>query len=121
MKNYLLKIACVSALVCMTNLVNAQEIIKIGAPLALTGGLADEGKKQQIAYNMWLKKVKAAGGRQGGNKKRKGERSTEEEQTDEKRAQARAEKRRTTTTPSRDGSTKRSAAYGNFRVMKHAS
>ena len=92
MKNYLLKIACVSALVCMTNLVNAQEIIKIGAPLALTGGLADEGKKQQIAYNMWLKKVNAAGGIQVGNKKMKVELITYDYQTDEKRAQSLAEK-----------------------------
>ena len=36
--------------------------IKIGAPLALTGGLADEGKKQSVAYDMWLKRVNAAGG-----------------------------------------------------------
>ena len=38
------------------------QTIKIGAPLALTGGLADEGKKQQIAYDMWLKRVNAQGG-----------------------------------------------------------
>ena len=38
------------------------QTIKIGAPLALTGGLADEGKKQQIAYDMWLKRVNATGG-----------------------------------------------------------
>lgn len=38
------------------------ETIKIGAPLALTGGLADEGKKQQLVYSMWEEKVNAAGG-----------------------------------------------------------
>ena len=45
--------------------------IKIGAPLALTGGLADEGKKQSVAYDMWLKRVNAAGGISVGGKKLK--------------------------------------------------
>jgi branched-chain amino acid transport system substrate-binding protein len=72
--------------------VQAQEVIKIGAPLALTGGLADEGKKQQIAYDMWLKRVNAAGGISVGNKKMKVELITYDYQTDEKRAQAMAEK-----------------------------
>ncbi len=40
----------------------AQEVIRIGAPLALTGGLADEGMKQQLVYRMWAEKVNAAGG-----------------------------------------------------------
>jgi branched-chain amino acid transport system substrate-binding protein len=73
-------------------LVHAQETIKIGAPLALTGGLADEGKKQQIAYDMWLKRVNAAGGITVGSKKMKVELITYDYQTDEKRAQAMAEK-----------------------------
>ncbi|GAB5374172.1 MAG: amino acid ABC transporter substrate-binding protein [Acuticoccus sp.] len=37
-------------------------VLKIGAPLALTGGLADEGKKQQDVWNLWLKKLKEKGG-----------------------------------------------------------
>ena len=49
----------------------AQEVIKIGAPLALTGGLADEGKKQQIAYEMWRDAVNSAGGIKVGPKKMK--------------------------------------------------
>ena len=40
----------------------AQDGIRIGAPPALTGGLADEGKKQRVAYDMWLERVKEAGG-----------------------------------------------------------
>lgn len=48
---------------------HAQEVIKIGAPLALTGGLADEGKKQQLVYKMWAAKVNAAGGISVGGKK----------------------------------------------------
>ncbi len=34
----------------------AQETIKIGAPLALTGGLADEGKKQDVVWKMWVER-----------------------------------------------------------------
>lgn len=41
---------------------SADDVIKIGAPLALTGGLADEGLKQQVVYRMWVEKVNAAGG-----------------------------------------------------------
>ena len=37
----------------------AQETIKIGAPLALTGGLADEGHKQDLVWKMWVEKVNA--------------------------------------------------------------
>ena len=70
----------------------AQDVIKIGAPLALTGGLADEGKKQQIAYDMWLKRVNAAGGINVGGKKMKVELLEFDYQTDEKRAQSLAEK-----------------------------
>src|ERR1700704_3320719 len=36
--------------------------IKIGAPLALTGSLADEAKKQELVWKMWLAKVNSAGG-----------------------------------------------------------
>jgi branched-chain amino acid transport system substrate-binding protein len=70
----------------------AQDVIRIGAPLALTGGLADEGKKQQIAYDMWLKRVNAAGGITVGGKKMRVELVTYDYQTDEKRAQQMAER-----------------------------
>ncbi|MBJ3776607.1 amino acid ABC transporter substrate-binding protein [Acuticoccus mangrovi] len=46
----------------------AQDTVKIGAPLALTGGLADEGKKQALVYDMWEKKVNDAGGIEIGGK-----------------------------------------------------
>lgn len=72
--------------------VRAQEVIRIGAPLALTGGLADEGKKQQVAYDMWLKRVNAAGGISVGGKKMKVEIQTYDYQSDEKRAQQIAER-----------------------------
>ena len=57
-----LLIISMASLFAATTAAQAQEVIRIGAPLALTGGLADEGKKQQIAYDMWLKRVNAAGG-----------------------------------------------------------
>jgi len=65
---------------------SAQEVIKIGTPLALTGGLADEGKKQQIAYDMWLKRVNAAGGINVGGKMMKVELIAYDYQTNGKRA-----------------------------------
>jgi branched-chain amino acid transport system substrate-binding protein len=37
-------------------------VLRIGTPLALTGGLADEGHKQAMVWKMWLDKVNAAGG-----------------------------------------------------------
>src|SRR5262245_27311993 len=45
--------------------------IKIGAPLALTGPLADEAKKQDVVWKMWLEKVNAAGGINVGGTKSK--------------------------------------------------
>ena len=68
------------------------QTIKIGAPLALTGGLADEGKKQAIAYDMWLKRVNDAGGITVGATKRKVELVKYDYQTNEQRAQQLAEK-----------------------------
>ena len=68
------------------------QTIKIGAPLALTGGLADEGKKQAIAYDMWLKRVNDAGGITVGSTKRKVELVKYDYQTNEQRAQQLAEK-----------------------------
>jgi branched-chain amino acid transport system substrate-binding protein len=68
------------------------QVIKIGAPLALTGGLADEGKKQQAAYELWLERVNAAGGINVGGKKMKVELITYDYQTNEQRATQMAEK-----------------------------
>ena len=87
----LIRWMCVALALAATG-ARAQDVIRIGAPLALTGGLADEGKKQQIAYDMWLKRVNAAGGINVGGKKMKVELVSYDYQTDEKRAQAMAEK-----------------------------
>ncbi|MEQ9123802.1 MAG: ABC transporter substrate-binding protein, partial [Alphaproteobacteria bacterium] len=71
---------------------NAADVIKIGAPLALTGGLADEGKKQKIAYEMWLERVNAAGGIKVGDKMMPVELVVYDYQTDGKRAAQLTEK-----------------------------
>ena len=68
------------------------QTIKIGAPLALSGGLADEGKKQQAAYMLWLDRVNAAGGIDVGGKRMKVELVVYDYQTNEQRAIQLAEK-----------------------------
>jgi branched-chain amino acid transport system substrate-binding protein len=71
----------------------AQDTIRIGAPLALTGGLADEGKKQKLGYEVWLERVNAAGGiAAGGGPKKKVELVYYDYQTDSKLAQQLAER-----------------------------
>ena len=40
----------------------AQDTIKVGAPLPLTGALSPEGLKQQRGYDLWAKTVNEAGG-----------------------------------------------------------
>jgi branched-chain amino acid transport system substrate-binding protein len=70
----------------------AEDVIKIGAPLALTGGLADEAKKQDVVWGMWLDKVNAAGGINVGGKKMKVELVKYDYQTNGTRAGQLAEK-----------------------------
>ncbi len=84
--------ASAAAFVFGATVAGAQGVIKIGTPLALTGGLADEGKKQQIAYDMWLKRVNAAGGINVGGKMMKVKLVEYDYQTNGKRAQQVAEK-----------------------------
>jgi branched-chain amino acid transport system substrate-binding protein len=49
----------------------AQDVVKIGAPLPLTGGLAPEGLKQKEGYDLWAEAVNGAGGIKAGSKKYK--------------------------------------------------
>lgn len=69
-----------------SSVAQAEDFIKIGTPLALTGGLAEEGKKQKIAYDMWLRRVNAAGGINVGGKKMKVKLVAYDYQTEGKRA-----------------------------------
>src|SRR5216683_7050811 len=70
----------------------AADVIKFGAPLALTGPLADEAKKQNVIWKMWLAKVNAAGGINVGGKKSKVELVVYDYQSDGQRAGQLAEK-----------------------------
>jgi branched-chain amino acid transport system substrate-binding protein len=70
----------------------AADVIKIGAPLALTGPLADEAKKQDVVWKMWLEKVNAAGGINVGGTKTKVELIKYDYQSDGQRAGQLAEK-----------------------------
>jgi branched-chain amino acid transport system substrate-binding protein len=49
----------------------AQDALRIGAPLPLTGALAPEGAKLKQGYELWQEKVNAAGGIKAGDKKLK--------------------------------------------------
>jgi branched-chain amino acid transport system substrate-binding protein len=71
---------------------HAADVIKIGAPLALTGALADEGKKQDVVWAMWLDKVNAAGGINVAGKKMKVELVKYDYQSDGQRSAQLAEK-----------------------------
>lgn len=70
----------------------AADTIKIGAPLALTGALADEAKKQDLVWKMWLEKVNAAGGIKVGDEPMKVELVEYDYQSDGQRAAQLAEK-----------------------------
>src|SRR3979490_2158720 len=70
----------------------AADAIKCGAPLALTGPLADEAKKQDVIWKMWLAKTNAAGGINVGGKKVKVELVIYDYQSDGQRAGQLAEK-----------------------------
>jgi branched-chain amino acid transport system substrate-binding protein len=70
----------------------AQDVIRIGAPLALTGALADSGKKQKLGFDLWLERVNKAGGINVGGKPHKVELVTYDYQTDGRKAGELAEK-----------------------------
>src|ERR1051326_8733004 len=46
----------------------AQDVIKIGAPLPLTGPLSPEGLKQKRGYDLWAETANAKGGIKAGGK-----------------------------------------------------
>ena len=66
--------------------------IKIGAPLAITGGLSDEAKKQEVTFKMWVNKVNAAGGINVGGTKMKVQLIQYDYQSDGQRVAQLAEK-----------------------------
>ncbi len=85
-------VALAAALGSAAPAAHAADVVKIGAPVALTGGLADEGKKTDVVWSMWLDKVNAAGGINVGGKKMKVELIKYDYQSDGQRAAQLAEK-----------------------------
>lgn len=84
--------AAVAVVAVSVSAAAAADVVKIGAPLALTGALADEGKKQEDVWRMWLEKVNAAGGIEVGGKPMKVELVKYDYQSDGQRAGQLAEK-----------------------------
>ncbi|MBS4001983.1 MAG: amino acid ABC transporter substrate-binding protein, partial [Afipia sp.] len=61
----------VAALGLSASAAQAQDVIKFGAPLPLTGPLAPEAIKQQQGYDLWAEQANKAGGISVGGKKYK--------------------------------------------------
>lgn len=70
----------------------AQDVIKIGAPLPITGPLSPEAKKQQRGYDLWAETANQAGGIKVGAKKMKVEIVYTDYQSNTPRAVQAAEK-----------------------------
>jgi branched-chain amino acid transport system substrate-binding protein len=82
--------AVIPTLALMT--AHAQEVIRFGAPLPLTGALAPEALKQQQGYDLWAEQVNTAGGIKVGGKKMKVEIVYTDYQSNTPRAVQTAEK-----------------------------
>jgi branched-chain amino acid transport system substrate-binding protein len=61
-------IAAAGAAACLSFPGFAQDTIKVGAPLPLTGPLAPEGLKQKRGYDVWVEAANAKGGIKAGGK-----------------------------------------------------
>ncbi len=70
----------------------AQDVIKIGAPLPITGPLSPEAKKQQRGYDLWAETANQAGGVKVGAKRMKVEIVYTDYQSNTPRAVQAAEK-----------------------------
>ena len=70
----------------------AQETIRIGAPLPITGPLAPEAVKQQRGYDLWAEQVNKAGGINVGGKRMKVEIVYQDYQSNTPRAVQSAER-----------------------------
>lgn len=57
-----------SALLCANGPLRADDVIKVGAPLPLTGPLSPEGLKQKRGYDLWAQAANAKGGIKAGGK-----------------------------------------------------
>lgn len=72
MRNNLFSVmAGLSLAIGMGGAANAQDVIKFGAPLPLTGALAPEAIKQKQGYDLWAEEANKAGGINVGGKRYK--------------------------------------------------
>jgi len=71
LSKFLLSAAVAATPVAFGSAALAQETIRFGAPLPLTGALAPEALKQQQGYDLWAEQVNKAGGIDVGGKKMK--------------------------------------------------
>lgn len=62
-------LAAAVAIAAFASPVSAQDVVRIGAPLPLTGALAPEGTKLRQGYDVWLDQVNAQGGILVGDKR----------------------------------------------------
>jgi branched-chain amino acid transport system substrate-binding protein len=60
--------AATAALVTCGSAAAAQDVVRVGAPLPLTGPLSPEGIKQQRGYDLWADAANAKGGIKAGGK-----------------------------------------------------
>jgi branched-chain amino acid transport system substrate-binding protein len=63
--------AALAAAVLAPGVATAQDMIRIGAPLPITGPLSPEAQKQQRGYDLWAEAVNKAGGVKVGAKRMK--------------------------------------------------
>ena len=68
-RSFLKAAATAASLLLSAGGVLAQDAIRIGAPLPLTGPLSPEGLKQQRGYDLWAEKVNEMGGIQVGDRR----------------------------------------------------
>lgn len=61
----------VAGFAAATSIASAQDVIRFGAPLPITGPLAPEAVKQQQGYDLWAEQANKAGGINVGGKKYK--------------------------------------------------
>lgn len=69
--NTVLRAVAIAACSVLASTAQAQETIRLGAPLALTGSLADAGAKSKQGYDMCVSAVNARGGVSVGGKQHK--------------------------------------------------
>jgi branched-chain amino acid transport system substrate-binding protein len=92
MTRFIARVALAAAGVAVAANAFAQQTIRIGAPLPITGPLAPEAVKQQRGYDLWAEQVNKAGGINVGGKRMKVEIVYQDYQSNTPRAVQSAER-----------------------------